>query len=524
MISKIYPDQTSANYVYDLVGKIQQVADPTGTYAFAYDNMGRLIGTSTQYTFLPGHNFQNSYSYDAASNRTSLTAPDGSTNSYNYDTLNRLATLTNSLTGQFGFGYDALSRRTQLTRPNGVNTNYNYDSVSHLLSVLHQAGSTTLDGASYGYDFAGNRASKTNYLNGITSNYGYDAIYELQQVTQGGSTTENYSYDAVGNRLSSSGVPTYSYNTSNELTATSSGSYTYDANGNTLSDPSGKSYSWDFENRLTQAVVPGTGTVTFKYDPFGRRIQKSSPSFTSVFLYDGPEQIEEIDNSSNVLARYTHGPGIDELFAESRSGTSSFYDQDGLGSVTSLSNSTGTLVNTYTYDSFGNITSSTGTVRNPFHYTGREFDAETGIDYYRARYYDPNIGRFVSEDPIRFRAGDNFYEYVKSNPVAFKDGYGLECTQVGQHQLTPWIPTATIISATTWIYVDYTEIDNGIGVVRCRWERTETVAHWGSALFELEYRCTDKLPCGLALEYTTYDFEWRTRPEGQRTKAGWTGM
>jgi YD repeat-containing protein len=74
----------------------------------------------------------------------------------------------------------------QLTRPNGVNTNYNYDSVSHLLSVLHQAGSTTLDGASYSYDYAGNRTSKTNYLNGITSNYGYDAIYELQQVTQGG--------------------------------------------------------------------------------------------------------------------------------------------------------------------------------------------------------------------------------------------------------------------------------------------------------------------------------------------------
>jgi YD repeat-containing protein len=119
-------------------------------YAFAYDNMGRLIGTSTQYTFLPGYNFQNSYRYDAASNRTGMTAPDGSTNSYNYDTLNRLTTLTNSLTGQFGFGYDALSRRTQLTRPNGVNTNYNYDSVSHLLSVLHQAGSTTLDGASYG--------------------------------------------------------------------------------------------------------------------------------------------------------------------------------------------------------------------------------------------------------------------------------------------------------------------------------------------------------------------------------------
>ncbi len=124
-----------------------------------------------------------------------------------------------SSTGQFGFGYDALSRRTQLTRPNGVNTNYSYDSVSHLLSVLHQAGSTTLDGASYGYDYAGNRTSKANFLNGTTSNYGYDLIYELQQVTQGGSTTESYSYDAAGNRLSSLGVNPYSYNTSNERPA-----------------------------------------------------------------------------------------------------------------------------------------------------------------------------------------------------------------------------------------------------------------------------------------------------------------
>jgi YD repeat-containing protein len=96
--------------VPDLVGKIQQVSDPTGAYAFAYDNMGRLIGTSTQYTFLPGHNFQNSYSYDAASNRTGMTAPDGSTNTYQYDTLNRLSGLTNSLTGQFGFGFDAPGR------------------------------------------------------------------------------------------------------------------------------------------------------------------------------------------------------------------------------------------------------------------------------------------------------------------------------------------------------------------------------------------------------------------------------
>ena len=165
-----------------------------------------------------------------------------------------------------------------MTRPNGVNANYSYDGLSHLLSVLHQNGATTLDGASYLYDAAGNRTSTTNSLNNVTSGYSYDALYELTQVVQGTTTTESYGYDAVGNRLSSVGVPTYSYNASNELTSSSSGSYTYDANGNTLTDATGRSFTWDFDNRLVQAVVPGTGTTTFKYDPFGRRIQKSGRS------------------------------------------------------------------------------------------------------------------------------------------------------------------------------------------------------------------------------------------------------
>ncbi len=412
------------DYVYDLVGKIQQVVDPTGTYGFAYDNMGRLIGTTTQYSFLPGHNFQNSYTYDAASNRSSLIAPDGSTNSYHYDVLNRLTTLTNSLTGQFGFAYDALSRRTQLTRPNGINTNYSYDSVSHLLGVLHQAGSTTLDGASYGYDYAGNRTSKTNYLNGITSNYGYDLIYELQQVTQAGSTTESYSYDAVGNRLSSSGVPTYSYNSSNELTSNSLGSYTYDANGNTLSDPSGKSYSWDFENRLTQAVVPGTGTTTFHYDPFGRRIQKSGPLGTTNYLYDGINLLGELDASGTVLSRYTATKHIDEMLAESSSGGVGYYEADGLGTITSLSGPAGSLTDTYSYDSFGNITTSTGTTANPIRYMGRDFETELGLYNFRSRYYFPSTGRFLEEDTVRFQGGPNFYAFVRNDPVRYNDPLG----------------------------------------------------------------------------------------------------
>ncbi len=283
----------------------------------------------------------------------------------------------------------------------------------------------TLDGASYTYDYVGNRTSKTNYLNGITSNYGYDLIYELQQVTQGGSTTESYTYDPLGNRLSSLGVPSYSYNSSNELTQNSNGSFTYDANGSTLTDVQGRSYTWDFENRLTQVVNPSVGTTTFKYDPFGRRIQKSGPLGTTNFVYDENNLLEEVGNAGSVLARYTQGPGIDQPLAELRSGITSYYQQDALTSVTSLSDSAGALANTYTYDSYGKLNASTGTVVNPFQYTGREFDQETTIYFYRARYYDPSVGRFASEDSIGFAGGNNFYRYVLNRPNDFADPAGL---------------------------------------------------------------------------------------------------
>src|SRR5262249_31379104 len=158
----------------------------------------------------------------------------------------------------------------------------------------------------------------------------YDPLYQLTQVTQGATTTESYSYDAVGNRLSSLGVSSSSYNSSNELTATSVATFTYDANGNTLSkaNPSGTTqYAWDFENRLSSVTLPGTGgTVTFRYDPFGRRIQKSGLSATTNFLYDGANAIEEVDAGGNLLARYAQGAGMDEPLGELRSGIGVYYE------------------------------------------------------------------------------------------------------------------------------------------------------------------------------------------------------
>ena len=424
---KGYPDSSGVDYVYDLVGKLLQVNDPTGTYGFAYDNMGRLIGTTTQYAFLPGKTFANGYGYDAASNRTSYSG-DGGTSSYAYDTANRLTNLTSGWAGLFTFGYDTLNRRTSLNRPNGVNTGYSYDALSRLLTLQHNRGGATIDGAGYSYDSAGNRASKTNYLNGMTDSYSYDPVYQLTQVT--GPAGESYTYDSVGNRLSSAGVPTYSYNSSNQLTSTSAATFAYDYNGNTTSktDANGATaYTWDYENRLSSVTLPGNGgTVNFKYDPFGRRSMKVVPSgTTTIYAYDGANVIGEFNASGNSTALYAQGLSIDEPLAVSRSGAVSFYEADGLGSITSLTDNAGAFAASYTRDSFGNQLTSSGMIVNPIRFTAREWDQETGLYYYRARYYDPNIGRFSSEDPARFVArSPNFFQYAYGNPVNYMDPTG----------------------------------------------------------------------------------------------------
>ncbi|HEY2461557.1 MAG TPA: hypothetical protein VGI16_12150 [Candidatus Acidoferrum sp.] len=234
----------------------------------------------------------------------------------------------------------------------------------------------------------------------MTSNYAYDAIYELTGVTQGTNTTESYSYDPVGNRLSSLGVASYTNNISNELTATSNATYTYDANGNTLTkiDSSGTTtYAWDFENRLTSVTLPGTGgTVSLKYDPFGRRIYKSSSFGTSVYAYDEDENlVEETNSAGTSVVRYAQGLDIDEPLAILRSSATNYYEADAVHSITSLSNSAGTLAQTYAYDSFGRLTGSSGSLVNSFEYTAREFDTETNLYYYRASEYDQSIGRFL---------------------------------------------------------------------------------------------------------------------------------
>ncbi len=138
--------------------------------------------------------------------------------------------------------------------------------------------------------------------------------------------------------------------------------------------------------------------------------------------------MDEVNSAGTVTAQYAQGAGIDEPLAAILTGTLAFYEADGLGSVTSLTNNSGSAVGAYIRDSFGKAVSTADTLGNRFRYTGREWDEETGLYYYRARYYDPTLGRFISGDPIGFKGGVNFYGYVGNNPAFFTDPSGLAAT------------------------------------------------------------------------------------------------
>jgi RHS repeat-associated protein len=183
----------------------------------------------------------------------------------------------------------------------------------------------------------------------------------------------------------------------------------------------------------------------FKYDPFGRRIYKSSSNGTSIFAYDGDDLVEETNSSGAVGARYSQGLNVDEPLAMLRSSTTSYYHADGLGSVTSLTSVAGSLIQTYGYDSFGKQTGSSGSLTNPFQYTARESDAETSLYFYRARYYDPGVGRFMNEDPADFGTGTNFYNYAANNPTVLIDPFGLwHCAANVNCNFTPGLKKALL--------------------------------------------------------------------------------
>ncbi len=406
----------NATYTYDDLSRLQTAVNTAGTVTFTYNNRGRLASETDVFGHVMG------YTYDYAGNRTALTVDSNAQTVYAYDNANRLTTLTDESSNNFTFAYDVANKLTSRVAPNGVTSTYTYDGMSRLKELKHATSSSTL----YDDQFAYNSANQTSQIAGLanTRNFTYDNIDRLTGVTVGGSTVESYAYDAVGNRTSSHLSSSYTTGAFNQLTATNSATYTYNSNGSMTGKTVGSTnwtYGWDRENRMVSAG-DGTNSASYVYDALGRRVKRTQASDVQKYTHDGHDVV--LDDINSTLTKYQNSPGIDNKLKYVTGGTSKYFLQNHLGSSVGIANSSGSVTDSDGYDSFGNSTNSSFSSR--YQFTGREPDSLTGLQFSRARFYDPQNGRFVSEDPIGFDAQDvNLYGYVKNVPINRIDPSGL---------------------------------------------------------------------------------------------------
>ncbi len=429
---------------YDPVGNLLSASDADSSLAFAYDGLNRVLTADT--LAAPGAMqpaVTLTSSYDAVGNRTSLADSAGGLLQYAYDGAGRLSRLTPSAGGAIDLAYDPAGRISQLLFPNTVETTALYDVEGRLQDLRHAIGAADLASFQYGYDAAGNVLSIIESAG--TRSFAYD---QLNRLTAGGfaSAPESYTYDAAGNRTTSHLSALHSYTAPNRLIEDAQFTYTYDANGNLATKTEKFSslvtgYFWDAQDQLIRIEFPNLTVATYRYDALGRRIEKDVGGTITRYVYDGEDILLEYDGTNSRIARYSHGDRTDQPLAMERGGASFYYHADHLGSARLLTNTAGMAVNEYDYDAYGRLETIVETVPQPYAFAGREYDTESGLYYYRARYYDPETGRFLSEDPIGFVGRDaNLYRYAFDNPVNLIDPSGLDTITVGGTVKLPSIP------------------------------------------------------------------------------------
>jgi RHS repeat-associated protein len=416
------------SYQYDLNGNLSQFTDRRGKVtAFTYDGLNRLTFEGFGASSGPTYESTVNYTYDAGNRPTQAVDSVAGTITRSYTQLDQL---TSDVTpqGTVGYTYDAAGRRATLTVPGQAVANYSFDPANRMTQITQ--GTSTV---SFTYDSGGRRTS-TTLPNGVLITRTYDIASQLTTVAftnAGGSLgTLAYAYDQAGQRTGVSGsyastglplaVSATGYNANNQLTKWGTANLFYDANGNMTSDGT-HSYSWDARNHLNQIDL-GT-TASFSYDAFGRRTNKIISGAQTGFLYDGANAVQEL-SSGTVTANSLMG-GIDEVFQRTDSAGTRNFLTDALGSTLALTDASGVVQTSYSFDPFGNTLVGGSSSANSFAYAGRERDSNL-LYFYRARYYSAVLQRFISEDPSDFAGGDvNLYAYVHNNPLNWIDVFGL---------------------------------------------------------------------------------------------------
>jgi len=422
------------SYSYSPTGRRLSATDASGTTTYTYDARDRLLTKSAPAGTL-------TYTYDLAGNvaTTRSSNANGTSVDYAWDAANQLITVKdNRLGGITTASYTPTRQPLSLTLPNGVGFSSLYDSSDRVTSMHWQLGaSPTVASWAYTHNARGQRTSSTD-ITGRVASYTYDPGARLANETISGDPRGtgfngalSYVLDGAGNRLARTSTvaaivsQTASYNANDELA-----SDTYDANGNTTG-AHGHTYAYDFENRL---ISKDGGAVAITYDCDENRVAKTVGGVTTQYLVDdlnptGYLQVLEEVVGGAVQTRYTYGRTIiSETRDVASTPSTSYYGYDAHGNIAFLTDANGGVTDSYDYDAWGNLLATTGTTRNTRLFAGEEFDSDLGLISLRARYYNPDTGRFATLDPVQGNQGSplsfNRYLYASSDPVNRLDPKG----------------------------------------------------------------------------------------------------
>lgn len=428
-VLKKYSATLADTFSYDNIGLLITARSKNAAVIFSYDGVNRLVSESLNGKITSHH-------YNIGAGQQSTIYPSGRTIERQTDARERLtAILEGGGVAVATFEYDFADRNTKRSFRNGTIANLVYNG-NNQVTDLNYNPARFID-LVYSYDKVGNPSeTQFKHKSALTEQFSYDNVNQLTSFSKGGAAVGSFAYDAVGNRTMSnvSGVSaTYVSTNMNAYSSVLYGStltLSYDNNGNlTLKGPN--SYSYDRDNRLIG--VNGGVTAGYVYDALGRRIQKIVGIDTTNYYYDGAQLIEERSMGDTIKATYVWGRWVDDIISMQRTGQAYYYHTNTLGSVLAITNSAGNVVERYDYDPYGHVSTYDGsysligssTIGNRYLFTGREYDIESGLYFYRARYYDPSLGRFMQRDPLGYIDGMLAYAYVNNNGATGIDPYGL---------------------------------------------------------------------------------------------------